>query len=224
MVALPSDVVTVVDGRASREARLELSAGGTVSGFVRNDETGAAIPSVWVYAQGKAPAGGGQAPPAAHGQTDSKGHYEIKGLGSGTYTISAYVSGSPVQSVVDVQLGGQSQVDLAKQRPGSIQFIVVDQEGKPIAGASTQIRTATGNWIGVNIQAMRKEGLIGERYDWSALTKTGADGSVMRYHIPPGVLTVWASRRGYKSKAPRQQVGVASGSVTEVEITLEKNK
>jgi len=224
MLAVQPDVVTVMDGRPSREARLELTEGAVVKGIVRDDETGKALSNIWVYAMGKTPEGGSGAPPQGHGQTDSKGHYEIKGLGTATYTISAYVGGAPVQQVVELRTGETRQLNLAKLPPGSIQFVVVDEEGNPMPGAYTQIRTATGNWVGVNIQAMRKEGLIGSAYNWSALTRTGADGSLMRYHIPPGILTVWATKSGYTKVGPNQEIEVASGSVTQVEIKLKKRK
>ena len=51
---------------------------------------------------------------------------------------------------------------------------------------------------------------------------SGEDGGCTRYHVPPGVLTVWAQKNGYAMAGENPQIEVASGSVTEVTLTLKK--
>ncbi|MDF1699661.1 MAG: carboxypeptidase-like regulatory domain-containing protein, partial [Planctomycetota bacterium] len=86
LISLQEDVVNVVEGRGSREARIELTTGAVVTGQVRDDETGRGMPNMWVYANPKANPGGSPAP-NAYSQTDAQGRFELKGLGTATYTI-----------------------------------------------------------------------------------------------------------------------------------------
>lgn len=220
LIALQEDVVTVMDGRASREAQLELTEGARVSGTVRDDETGRGVPNAYVYANGKTPTG--QPAPSAYTQSDAKGKYELRGLGGGSYTINAYVGGAPVSEAVDLTQGERRSLDLVKQPPGSVHFTVVDEKGAPIADARPNIQSSSGSYVGVNTTAMRKEGLLGERYDWRALWNTNAEGVLIRYHVPPGLVTVWAHKSGYTMEGARPQVEVATGQMTEVVIKLKR--
>ena len=129
-----------------------------------------------------------------------------------------------MQKEVDLTLGERRQINLAKRAPGTVQFLIVDEQSNPIAGARCNIRTASGTWVNPNWQAMRKEGLIGENFDWNRAMSSGEDGGCTRYHVPPGVLTVWAQKNGYAMAGENPQIEVASGSVTEVTLTLKKTK
>ncbi len=220
LIALQEDVVTVMDGRGSREAQLELTEGARVTGTVRDDETGRGVPNAWVNASGKSATG--QTLPSTYGRTDAKGAYELKGLGAGTYTISAYVGGSQVSEQVDLAQSERRTLDLVKRSPGSIHFTVLDEKGEPLADARPNIQSATGSYVGVNTTAMRRDGLIEGPYDWRALWNTNAEGVLVRYHVPPGVVTVWATKSGYTPAGERQQVDVRTGRMTEVVIRLKK--
>ena len=218
LIAVQQDVVTVMDGRASREAQLELTEGAIVTGTVRDDETGQGVPNCWVYANGVAE--GGRPAPGGYAQTDAKGKYELKGLGRAAYKIIAYVGGTPVTEAVDLQPGDRRTLDLVKQPPGTLQITVVDEKDAPLADARPNVQTSDGNYVGIDTEALRRDGLIGESYDWRAFYQTNAAGILTRYHVPPGVvlLTVW--RNGYVMEGKPAEVVVASARVTEVVIKM----
>ncbi len=220
LLAIQQDVVSVMDGRASREASLELRTGAVLSGTVRDDETGRGVSGVWVYANGKSE--NGRVAPGGYSQTDSKGRYEIKGLGSGAYTLTAYVNGTSVTEKTDLQFGDKRTLDVVKRPPGQVLITVVDQDGNPVVGARPNLQSTTGNWVGINISALRKDGIIGDTYDWQALYNTGEDGTLTRYHVPPGILTVWAWKSGYSMTGQRPQIEVATGQTTHITIKMKK--
>jgi len=218
LIALQQDVVTVMDGRPSREAQLELTQGAIVTGTVRDDETGNPVPSCWVYANGTTE--DGRPAPGGYAQSDAKGKYELKGLGRAAYKITAYVAGAPVTEAADLQPGDRRTLDLVKQPPGTIHITVVDEKDAPIADARPNVQTADGNYVGVNTTAMRRDGLLGESYDWRVLYQTNAEGVLVRYHVPPGVVTVTAWKNGYMTDGEPAQVVVASGQVTHVVVKM----
>ncbi len=220
LITVQADVVSVVDGRGSREAHLELTTGATLTGSVRNDETGRGMPNAWVYANAK-PNPQGTPAPSGYAQTDAQGRYEIKGLGSGAYTITVWMSGSSITKQLDITAGERRQLDLVKQAPGMVTFVVTDAEGTPLQGARPNIRTAAGGWVGVNMAQMRKDGIIDGNVDWRVLYNTNGDGMLTRYHVPPGVVKVWVTLNGY-ANSQQTEIDVRSGATTEVAVTLKK--
>jgi hypothetical protein len=158
-----------------------------------------------------------------HGRTDAQGRYEVTGLGGGPYTVTVWLpSGSTFSAAVDVQPGEERTLDLVEQRPGSIQFTVVDEAGAPLGGARPHVQSVNGNYVNVNVQAMQADGLLGETYDWRALWETDAQGTLLRTHVPPGGCVVWATLQGYALAGERATVTVRSGAVTPVRIVLRK--
>ncbi|MDA1193812.1 MAG: carboxypeptidase regulatory-like domain-containing protein [Planctomycetota bacterium] len=217
-VTVQADVVTVVDGRASREARVELAVGAVLTGTVRDDETGQGIANAWIHANPKgatplAPA------PTLYAATDGEGNFEVRGLGGTTYTITAWIQGTSIVRELEFQIGGRRQLDLLREPPGPVAIRVVDEEGRGIEGARANLRMAGGQWIGVNMQRLRKEGIIDETVHWRVLHETNAEGALLRYHVPPGSVTVTATKNGFAA-APAVQVQVGAGRVTQVTITL----
>ena len=217
-VAVQAVVVAVSEGRGSREASIELTEGAVVSGTLRDDETGRGVPNLWIYANATQKQDGAAAP-NGWTQTDRAGRYEIKGLGTGTYTISVYAGGTTISKQLDLTTGERRQVDLAKQAPGMVTFTVLDEQGEPIAGARPNLRTAAGNWVGVDMGRMRREGIIDGNVHWRVLWDTGEDGRLTRYHVPPGVLKVNVTRSGYTA-SQQTEIEVASGRTTAVTVTL----
>ncbi len=218
-VTVQAEVASVSEGRGSREVRIELTQGAVVTGTFRDDETGRGVPNTWIYANAK-PGADGSPAPGGWSQTDRAGRYEIKGLGTGAYTISTYAGGTTISKQVDLTVGERRQVDLAKLAPGMVTFVVVDPQGEPIAGARPNVRTAAGNWVGVDQARLRREGLIEAGTHWRALWDTGEDGQLTRYHVPPGILKVNVTRSGFKA-SQQTEIEVNSGRTTRVTVTLE---
>jgi protocatechuate 3,4-dioxygenase beta subunit len=222
LIAVQSDVVRVMDGRPSSEARLDLQTGAVLRGVVRDDETGRPIANAWIYASAR-PADGTQGVGATSGnaQSDAKGKYEIRGLGAGSYTVSVWTrGGASFSEVVDLQPQAERTLDLVRRRPGSLRITVVDEKGAPIAGARPHVQSSSGSYVSVNVTAMRKDGLIGEGFDWRALWNTDESGTLIRYHVPPGEVSVWATMRGYVMVGERPVVGIRSGRESSVQITM----
>ncbi len=224
LIAVQPDVVTVMDGRGSREARLDLQPGAVLRGTVRNDETGKPISNAWIYANPRAGTGGDNSTATSgNAQSDSKGKYEIKGLGTGAYTITVWSrQGSNFSQVVDLQQGNERQLDLVQLRPGMVQVTVTDEKDKPIEGARVNIRSSTGQYVSVNVRALQKDGIIGKTYRWQDLWNTGADGTLTRYHVPPGLHNVTVSRSGYTMAGEAASAEVGSGRVTPLTIKMKK--
>ena len=218
LVTLQADVVSVTEGRGSREARIELTEGAVVTGTLRDDETGRGIPNMWVYANPK-PGGDGPPPPNAWTQTDRAGQYELKGLGTGAYTITVWTGGTSISQAIEITTGERRQVDLAKQRPGMVTFTVTDEKGEPVPGARPNLRTASGQWVGVDMGRLRREGIIEAGTDWRAVYNTDDGGVLTRYHVPPGVVKVWVTCNGYTS-SQQTEIEVQSGGTTTVSVTL----
>lgn len=219
-VTLQQDVVSVAEGRASREARIELTEGAVVTGIVRDDVTGSGIPNLWVYANPTHDPSRPRAP-NAYTQTDGQGRFELTGLGTAAYTISTWTGGMSISKPLDLTTGDRREVELVKQAPGQVTFTVVDENGEPVPGARPNIRTASGQWVGVDTGRLRREGIIDRGTDWRLFHNTGDDGVLTRYHVPPGFVKVWVTCSGYTAST-QTEIEVRSGRTTEVAVTLKR--
>lgn len=108
----------------------------TLTGFVLGDAEGEPIVGAQVDAvavdQGNA---------SGRTTTDKEGRFEVKGLGSGDYTVAARAKGYSARSV-QAKLGASAgDVELRLKKQGRLQGRVVGDDGKPVTAFDLQPRS-----------------------------------------------------------------------------------
>ncbi len=147
------------------EVVLKVSPGGSIAGRVVDGE-GKPVASVTVVASPVGPTEharivNGVVTSGVQGLTGANGAYELKGLGAGTFRLTALERGKPARArgtpprVTLAALEKKTGIDLAIDRAdGVIRGVVVGPDGKPLADA----------WVSAHqdLHAML-EGMIGDR-------------------------------------------------------------
>lgn len=124
-------VVAVVAG-TSTTADVTLPDSNRVQGLVL-DPGGAPLPGASVYASGA------DYSSWAWAITDAEGRYELLGLGSGPHTVSAsppYDRDELLSASTDVELVGDTELDLTLEPEASIAGTVVDASGSGVGGVT----------------------------------------------------------------------------------------
>jgi protocatechuate 3,4-dioxygenase beta subunit len=227
LISLQQEKVRVVNGQGTADIQLRMSRGATVRGRVTSAATGEPIAGAWVGFTARAGDSQGDSSGATSGgaRANTKGEYQVRGLGGGAYTVSVSSPNGMNWSVaVDLQFGETRRLDLVQQQPGTIQIFVTDVDGNPIAQAQPSVRSETGAWVWPNWNALRRDGLMGNGVSWQMLNQTDETGVNIRYHVPPGRYEIGVSKSGLRLKGEKPWVDVGSGRQSEVTLVMEKTE
>ncbi len=222
--------VPVVNGRGSGPVEIRLTRGGTVSGLFTEEGSRQSVQwgNIGLQIQGTPDSGGNT---SGWGQSDANGRFQITGLATGTYLLTATTpQGMQVEDEVRVVAGQTADLNLAARRFGSVVVKVLDPAGAPVAGASVLLVTSRGNHLNPNWDLLRKEGRVDfTKPDvWQSLSTTDETGVNRRWHVPPGRIEVKVVARG-KPGQPAQTltqgaqafVDVASDQESTITVTLQ---
>ncbi|MCH2106431.1 MAG: carboxypeptidase-like regulatory domain-containing protein, partial [Planctomycetes bacterium] len=109
-----------------------------------------------------------------------------------------------VSQLVDVEEGQQVDLRLELEDPGTVEGVVLAQDGSPVEGATVFFRTAVGT-----VQTSRQP------------VVTGGDGKFRHNGLAPGSVTVVA-RSSSGSTQESASVQVRAGDISNVELVLEE--
>jgi hypothetical protein len=145
-------------------------------------------------------------------ETEPDGTFRIRGLLPATYTVTATVKGHPEPEpiAVEVRAGREAEVKIVVASGGSLEGTVVDEDGKPIAGA--RIRAS------------------GPERGWDDPATTANDGTFAIKGLAPGDYRVTARKDSESLKAPGAHdddpsgvpAKVVAGSTARVRIVVER--
>ncbi len=219
--------VSVVNGRGSGPIEIRLTRGGVVSGLFTEEGSRQAVQwgNIGLQIQG-APESGGNV--GGWGQSDANGRFQVTGLASGTYLLTATTpQGMQVEDEIRVVTGQTTDVNLAARRFGAVVVKVVDASGQAVVGATVMLVSSRGNQLNPNWDLLRREGKVDfSKPDvWQALMTTDEAGVNRRWHVPPGryeVKVVARGKPGQTTPTPTQgtQAFVDVGSDQEATIAI----
>jgi protocatechuate 3,4-dioxygenase beta subunit len=186
-------------------ATIAVAAGRTITGVVR-DDAGKPLRGMPVIASSSSEDG---ARLWASGVTDEKGRYRIDGLPAAEYGV--YVGAPPViefePAESDLRRAMSAQKDFAGKPGQFVRGVVLDEEGKPVAGAAV-------TWL------LKQTPLLYTTTDHQmGFARTGPDGRFRIEGDMDGALRLVAFKRGYAAGlTPEQEV--AAMRARPVTITL----
>jgi hypothetical protein len=198
----------LVESRSSTGAgghRDQLTRGGVVSGLFTEEGSRQAVQwgNIGLQIQG-APESGGNV--GGWGQSDANGRFQVTGLASGTYLLTATTpQGMQVEDEVRVVTGQTTDVNLAARRFGAVVVKVVDASGQAVVGATVMLVSSRGNQLNPNWDLLRREGKVDfSKPDvWQALMTTDEAGVNRRWHVRAATVKVVA--RGKPSRRRRRR-------------------
>lgn len=220
----------------AREARLVLRSGAAVEVDVV-DEAGQPVAQAEVHVLPEVIQGPTYQDKVGH--TDERGQVTVKGLEPGRYgVVAAMPESNPlrtVRRVVELRGSERQRVELRFEEGLRLSGTVVDQEGKPVAGAEVRVAPA------IMVDSRRYEDPELEPYldrlddEWFSRTeqtnRTGPDGRFTVPHLRPGSYLATALKDGYSfdSRATggtRRVLGPLSGvlvsaGTSDVRLVLE---
>jgi uncharacterized GH25 family protein len=197
MAPAASGAVTAGGERVVRLQRLPALKG------VVEDPSGRPLPDAWVNADRMVPMGGGMSgrmpEPVKATTTDGRGRFVLPLFPGTQYRISAEAPGYgaadrfPVQPVLG-KSGAPLRFTLWRA-DGAIAGVVLDPDGKPLPGA--RVAASRGGATGVHV--------VYEE------TTTDPQGRFRVRHLPPGDVSLVASREGYfADRREKARVGAAN--------------
>lgn len=175
----------VITARAGTALRVDLGAGATVTGVVR-DENGAPLADVDVSA------GLGREFAHAGTETAGDGTFKLTGLAPGELEVSAWhQSLGETKAVVAAVAGATVSCDMVLSRGLELRGCVLSEAGEPQSAVMVFARAGGA----------------------SASGKTDAEGRFTLINCPKGLLTVTAYRDGTTQKVQRENVDPQQGEV-----------
>lgn len=184
---------------ASGRPVLRLKAGGGIAGFVVDDR-GRPVAEGYVGVESFSPVGG--APSVRSGAVkpykDPNGAFLLERLAPGAYVLSYGAEGHAAQrsQPIDVRAGEvRRDVRLALFAGGTVEGVVTDGDGKPLADVSVAFDVVSS--------ARRPEPAV----------KTGADGRYKLEGAPPERFSVRFDKAGHRSRVLSGLVVEARGSI-----------
>ncbi len=220
---VPSGTVrtNVVNGAGAGPIEVHLTRGASIAGIVLEDGTRKPLAgaSISVRIQGAATSGGLE---GGWTSTDARGRFVLVGLAGGTYVVAATdPAGGTLEEEVRFDAGQTVEREFLTRRPGSIAIRVVDADGRPIAKARVNLQSESGTNIYPNWDLLQREGKIDFRNGgWEAAMSTSAEGTLTRWHVPAGRVTITVRGRGAVYKHDPVVVDVAPDRTTEATVTV----
>lgn len=182
-----------------------LTPGGTIEGRVVT-RGGEPVPGAQVSASSGAAGGFGDRGPSAQAVADDKGHFVMRGLGSGALRVSASGGGYASADPTTVELGVAEQVSDVE--------VVVDRAFK-IAGRVVEKGNEQQGIADVKVGAWTMSG-SGGGDDQS----TAADGTFLIEGLRPGTYNVFAMGKGVVGSMMGHSATIKDRDVTEMVIAL----
>ncbi|MFA6240727.1 MAG: sigma-70 family RNA polymerase sigma factor [Candidatus Hydrogenedentales bacterium] len=141
--------VEIIDGAAANSVEVRLQSGGTLTGCVRDSESGNGIAGATVTASAE-----GQ-PTRSSAPADESGAYVVFGLGSASYSVSAgaegYLDGQGQQGIQVAPGGEVNDIDLTLTKGFLIRGRVLESDGRGATTAYIHSVTEGGERIRSNI-------------------------------------------------------------------------
>jgi uncharacterized GH25 family protein len=195
---------------------LRLPAGFVATGAVVDSETQEPVAEAQVFFDLKSQGKNAVQGPGVRrtGKTGTDGRFEVKGLGEGTYSLSArakgFLSGSGRQ--VEISAESEREFSVPIDLGGSISGRVIESTGTPVAGATVR--------PSVNVTSP-EEWNQGFGNVFAISVATLADGSFkLEGLLPHKAYTVSATQKDHAPGASKGIVVERRGSVEGIEITL----
>ena len=208
------------------EVRLTLAAQGGVRGWVTDAATGAPVTSFSVGRGGRGLPGldpeallrSGGVGPVEH----PDGEFTLDGLDPGTHELTFKADGYVKQAVtVDVPSGDVVEVTVTLENGGALEGVVVDAQGKPVAGA--RVTEGNGESGDSTIAVMIVADDSGEETSTVTLGEGGvttdADGRFLLTGLAPGKVDLTISHRAFR-KATIQDALVVRNETRSVPRTV----
>lgn len=141
-------------------------------------------------------------------KTDSQGRFKFRSLKPGTYGISSGPSWEKQYALGTAEIASAQEANVVFDVPlGSMRIRVVDQDGKPVAGA----------WI--NLERTQAEA---EFNPWGGgrWMESDASGELLLEHLQAGEYTLDGSKQGYRQVQLEKLVVTARREAGPVEVKL----
>jgi hypothetical protein len=201
-------------GRGTEPVRLVLRPGATVFGTVVGARGRVPLAGARVRLSPESEDAPGGAPAAV--PTDGGGRFAVRGLAPGAYRVAIETSaGGGWTERVEVGEAEEREVRWVEPATGEVRFLVTDGEGRALAGALPQVRTAEGGTVWPPPPSPADGG------DGRPTTlRTDARGFHLRRDVPPGRYLVTASLPGWEHRGDLPRVDVEPGQVVAVTIVL----
>ena len=152
------------------------------------------------------------------GVSDELGRYRIEGLPAGDYKLFARADGY-APTYLDTELRAAEPTwlgDIVMLGAGGVSGWVVDQDGRPVAGAEVCVTDADTSQT--DPEELRRQGP--ERDARTPHTTTRADGTFRVEEIPVGTVRAWAGADGMAFSSTEPIVVVTHRETTGQRITL----
>jgi protocatechuate 3,4-dioxygenase beta subunit len=189
--------LVVAAGESPAELRWTVRAAARIRGTVRASD-GAPLAGASVFAHLHAAQGNHVSPNVGHAVTDADGRFEMTGLVSGTYAVSASAREHPQTfwpGLVTLGEAGDATVDIRLDVGGDLLGEVVDEKGHPVAGVGLMAEWSAGD----EDEAMRS--MLG-----IPAPTTADDGSFAVRGLRPGTYRLSADRgRGFEARSLRSR-------------------
>ena len=211
--------IEVVNGRDTDGIHIALGQGAAIRGRVL-DGSGRPFPRATIQVTPQRGRDDNTGATRGHARVNAKGEYEVKGLGPGAYIVAVWAQGYSWSEAVEVAEGETRPLDLRYKSPGIVEILVVDEDDRPVAGASPDLVSTTGQRVHANYHASKRDGLFKDHTDWERLQRSDDSGRVVRHHVPPGRYEVKARHHNYETPSEGVFVDVTSGSRQRVRVTL----
>ncbi len=198
------------DGDAKDLGRIQLAAGGGISGRVTND-VGFPLEGVGVSLENS------KGEPVfifSLSSTGSDGRYGLEGLEFGSYTVVFDKKGfAPARKAATVAGTGGASVDVVLRGGGGIAISVEDDQGAALADVRLELYE--------NGKRVEKTLTIANLFD-AGVSRTNAQGATTISDLAPSTYAVKAIKDGYTLVSDPPVVTVVSGGVVPLKIVLRK--
>ncbi|MCO5169299.1 MAG: carboxypeptidase-like regulatory domain-containing protein [Planctomycetes bacterium] len=196
--------------------RITLVAGATVRGRLLRDEDGAPVTQAMVLLEPLVHGPGAGVTPAA-GRPDAEGRFTLTGVPPGRHRLRVHPQGvAPLTREVQVGPGALDLGDLRLGALATLDVLVVDPDGAPVADATVDAAASTAGGVVVMMGAVAGGGPTGG----SGHGRTAPDGRVRLEGLQPGPLTVRATLAPFADG--RAEVVGEPGGRAEVTVRLQR--